>query len=203
VQVSTHFRYGIAATLALALLAAAWTERSLYLAIRRQATTDEACRADALVILGAAEYNGAPSPVLKARLEHALELENRNLAPLIITTGGSGGDRHFTEGGVARDYLVQQGVAEAKIIAETRSTISYGSVKAVAQILAQHHAKTCIVVSDGFHIYRVKLMFRDLGVTAYGSPAPESPIEEDPTLQVLYSLRETVVTTLWYLRVRL
>jgi uncharacterized SAM-binding protein YcdF (DUF218 family) len=189
--------------LCLALLACAWAEWRLYTAIRAQAGRDEARPADALVILGAAEYNGAPSPVLKARLDHALDLENRNLAPVVITTGGSGGDPRFTEGGVARDYLIQQGVAESKIFSETRSDTTYESVKAVAQILRERHARTCVAISDGFHLYRIKLMFRDLGVTAYGSPAPTSPIENDPTLRTIYSLREMLDTTFWYLGLRL
>jgi len=187
----------------LALLACAGAEWSLYRAIRAQAGREEACAAEALVIFGAAEYNGLPSPVLKARLDHALDLENRNLAPVVITTGGSGGDPRFTEGGVARDYLIQQGVAESKILCETRSDTTYESVQAVTEILRQRHARTCLAVSDGFHLYRIKLMFRALGITAYSSPAPASPIEGDPTLRTLYSLRETVVTTLWYLGFRL
>ena len=95
------------------MFALAYAERSLYLAIREQAARDEATVADALVIFGAAEYNGAPSPVLKARLDHAFNLEEHGLAPLVITTGGSGGDPQYTEAGVGRDYLIQQGVAEA------------------------------------------------------------------------------------------
>jgi uncharacterized SAM-binding protein YcdF (DUF218 family) len=185
-----------------ALLACACAEWRLYTEIRAQAAGDEACSADALVIFGAAEYNGAPSPVFKARLDHALDLENRNLAPVVIATGGSGGDPHFTEGGVARDYLIQQGVAESKILSETRSETTYESVKAVAQILRQRDAHTCVAVSDGFHLYRIKLMFRALGITAYGSPAPASPIEGDPTLRRLYSLREMLDTTFWYLGLR-
>jgi uncharacterized SAM-binding protein YcdF (DUF218 family) len=181
----------------LALLAGAWAEWLLYKAIRRQAGNDEACHADAIVVFGAAEYNGAPSPVLKARLEHALELQDRGLAPFIITTGGNGGDPHFTEGGVSRDYLIQQGVSEDKIFSETRSETTYESVAAATQILRQRHARTCIAVSDGFHLYRIKMMFRALGITAYGSPAPGSPIEVDPTLRTLYSLREMVDTTVW------
>jgi uncharacterized SAM-binding protein YcdF (DUF218 family) len=187
----------------LALLGCAWAEWSLYAAIRRQAGNDEARHADAIVVFGAAEYNGAPSPVFKARLDHALELDDRDLAPAIITTGGPGGDPHFTEGGVARDYLIQQGVAEEKIFSETRSDTTYESVQAVAQILKQRHARTCIAVSDGFHLYRIKLMFRALGITAFGSPAPDSPIEDDPTLRTLYTLREMVVTTLWHLGLKL
>ncbi len=187
----------------LALLGCAWAEWSLYSAIRRQAGNEEARPADAIVIFGAAEYNGVPSPVLKARLDHALELDDRGLAPVIITTGGSGGDTHFTEGGVARDYLIQQGVAEDKILSETRSETTYESVEAVAQILKQRHARTCIAVSDGFHLFRIKLMFRSVGITAYGSPAPDSPIEDDPTLRTLYTLREMVNTTAWHLGLKL
>jgi uncharacterized SAM-binding protein YcdF (DUF218 family) len=187
----------------LALVACAWAEWSLYRAIRRQAGNDEARPADAIVVFGAAEYNGTPSPVLKARLDHAQELDDRDLAPFIITTGGSGGDAHFTEGGVARDYLIQQGVAEEKIFPETRSDTTYESVRATAQILKQRHARTCIAVSDGFHLYRIKLMFRAQGITAFASPAPDSPIEDDPTLRTLYSLREMVLTTLWHLGLRL
>jgi len=189
--------------LILALLAGAWAERSLYTAIRWQAGNDEARPADAIVVFGAAEYNGSPSPVFKARLDHALELDDRDLAPALITTGGSGGDPHFTEGGVARDYLIQQGVAENKIFSETRGDTTYESVRAVAQILKQRHARTCIAVSDGFHLYRIKLMFRALGITAFGSPAPDSPIEDDPTLRTLYSLREMVDTTAWHLGLKL
>jgi len=174
-------------------------EWSLYSAIRRQAVADDARPADAIVVFGAAEYNGSPSPVLKARLDHVLELDDRGLAPLVITTGGPGGDPRFTEAGVARDYLIQQGVAEARI-STTEGDTTYGSVRAVVELLAQHHARTCLAVSDGFHLYRIKLMFRALGITAFGSPAPGSPIEADANQRIVYSLRETALTTLQYLR---
>ena len=189
--------------LCLALLAGGWEEWRLYKAIRLQAGKDEARAADAIVVFGAAEYNGAPSPVFKARLDHAQELDDRQLAPLLITTGGSGGDVRFTEGGVARDYLIQQGVAEAKILSETQSETTFASVQSVSGILKQRHAQTCIAVSDGFHLYRIKLMFRAMGITAYASPAPDSPIEDDPTMRTLYSLREMVDTTVWRLGVKL
>jgi uncharacterized SAM-binding protein YcdF (DUF218 family) len=179
------------------MLALAYAERSLYLAIRRQAGRDESRPADALVVFGAAEYNGAPSPVLKARLDHALDLEERGLASLVITTGGSGGDPRYTEAGVGRDYLIQQGVAEDKILADTRSLTTYESVKAVTLLLQQHQMHTCIAVSDGFHLYRIKLMFRSLGITAYTSPSPDSPIEADAYTRSLYSFREMAYTTLW------
>ncbi len=177
-------------------------ERSLYQAIRAQATRDEARPAGAIVVFGAAEYNGAPSPVFKARLDHAFELEEKGLAPLVITTGGRGGDPRFTEGGVGRDYLIQQGMAERKIIADIQSDTTYASVQAVSRILRERHLTTCIAVSDGFHLSRIKLMFRGVGITAYASPAPASPIEADSYLRTLHSLREMVVTSLWYLGIR-
>jgi uncharacterized SAM-binding protein YcdF (DUF218 family) len=121
---------------------------------------------------------------------------------LVITTGGSGGDPQYTEAGVGRDYLIQQGVAEAKILVDIRSLTTYESVKAVTLLLRQRQKHTCIAVSDGFHLYRVKLMFRSLGITAYASPAPDSPIEADSYLRTLHSLREMVITTLWYVGIR-
>jgi uncharacterized SAM-binding protein YcdF (DUF218 family) len=197
-----RFRQGVLSGLLLALLALAYAERSLYRAIREQAAREEATPADALVVFGAAEYNGAPSPVLKTRLDHAFDLEERGLAPLLITTGGSGGDPQYTEAGVGRDYLIQRGVAEAKILVDTRSLTTYESVKALTLLLRQRQKHTCIAVSDGFHLYRIKLMFRSLGITAYASPAPDSPIEADSYLRTLYSLREMVNTTLWYVGIR-
>jgi len=179
-----------------------YAERTLYRAIRAQAARDEARPAEALVVFGAAEYNGAPSPVLKARLDHAFDLEERGLAPLIITTGGSGGDRFYTEGGVGRDYLIQRGVAEAKILFDASSMTTYESVKAVALLLRQRQQYSCIAISDGFHLYRIKLMFRSLGIIAYTSPDPDSPIEADSYQRTLYSLREMVVTSLWYVGLR-
>ncbi len=184
------------------LVAAALAERSLYRAVRKQAATDEARPADAIVVFGAAQYNGTPSPVFKARLDHAFDLEDRGLAPVVITTGGSGGDPKFTEAGVGRDYLIQRGVAAEKMLSEERSETTYQSVQAVAQMLRRRGAKTCLAVSDGFHLYRVKMMFSSQGITAYGSPAPASPIEADPTLRPLHSLRETLINTLWYVGIR-
>jgi uncharacterized SAM-binding protein YcdF (DUF218 family) len=177
-------------------------ECTLYRSVRAQAGRDEARPADGIVVLGAAEYNGAPSPVFKARLDHAFDLEERGLAPLIITTGGSGGDPRFTEGGVGRDYLIQRGVAASKILAETQSQTTYENVQAAARLLRRRGAKTCIAVSDGFHLYRIKLMFARTGITVFASPAPASPIEADPVLRSPHSLREALICGLWYLGIR-
>lgn len=153
-------------------------------------------------MFGAAEYNGAPSPVYQARLDHAFDLQQRGLAPLVITTGGSGGDPHFTEGGVGRDYLIQQGLAQDKILADTQSETTYENIQAVTGMLRARHAQTCIAVSDGFHLYRIKMMFRSLGITAFASPAPASPIEQDSFERTLYSLREMLIVTLWHVGIR-
>ncbi|MGH9451264.1 MAG: YdcF family protein [Terriglobia bacterium] len=176
-------------------------ERSLYHSIRAQAIVDEARPAGAIVVMGAAEYDGVPSPVYRARLEHALALEEAGFAPIVITTGGSGGDRRYTEGGVGRDYLIQQGVAANSIVAETHGETTFQSVRAVAAILDRLNKRTCIAVSDGFHLYRVKVLFRSDGITAYGSPVPNSSIEADPYLRVVYSLREMISLSLWRLHI--
>jgi uncharacterized SAM-binding protein YcdF (DUF218 family) len=179
-----------------------FAEWSLYRAIRGQAVLNEARPADAIVVFGAAQYNGVPSPVLQARLDHAFDLEEQGLAPVVITTGGPGGDPRFTEAEVGRDYLIQKGMAEAKILGENRGETTQQSVEVVARMLKSQHKKACLVVSDGFHLYRVKLMLRARGITAYGSPAPQSPIEADPFLRTMHSLRELAITSLWYLGIR-
>jgi uncharacterized SAM-binding protein YcdF (DUF218 family) len=120
----------------------------LYRAIRRQATLDEAAPAGAIVVFGAAQYDGQPSPVFKARLDHAFDLEERGLAPLVITTGGGGGDPRFTEAGVGRDYLIQQGLAAGKILTDPESQTTYQSVGAVVRLLQSRHERSCVAVSD-------------------------------------------------------
>lgn len=177
-------------------------ERSLYRSIRSAAITDQARPAGAIVVMGAAEFNGRPSPVFQARLDHTFDLQQRNLAPWVITTGGSGGDPHFTEAEVGRDYLIQEGLDAARILTETGGKTTYESVQAAAGILHRLHASTCIAVSDGFHLYRVKVMFASFGIAAYGSPVPGSSIEDDPYLRTLYSLREMANLTLWRLHIR-
>lgn len=189
-----------AGLLALAVFLA--VEGWLYRAIRRQASRDEAEPADAIVVFGAAQYEGEPSPVFKARLDQAFDLEEEGLAPLVITTGAGGGDTRFTEAGVGRDYLVQQGVAAGKILTDVTSDTTYQSVQAVAQMLTARHLHTCIAVSDGFHLYRIKLMLAARGIQAFTSPAPESPIESDPWHRALHSVREALSTTAWYLGYR-
>lgn len=142
--------------------------------IETQSNIDEARPADIIVVLGAAEYRGKPSPVLEARLNHALWLYRRNMAPLILTTGGAGGDPLFTEGTVGRAYLTSRGVRPEAIVVEDQSSTTVHSIAAVAEIMRRMNLKSCIVVSDGYHIYRVKKMLEFHGLDVYGSPRPST-----------------------------
>src|SRR5271169_2212886 len=126
--------------------------------IEQQSTIDEAQPADVILILGAAEYRGKPSPVLRGRLDHGLELYRAEKAPLILTTGGAGGDPTFTEGEVGRDYLVRQGVPSEAILVESECDTTMHSIAAAGEIMRRMDLKSCIVVSDGYHIYRTKKM---------------------------------------------
>jgi uncharacterized SAM-binding protein YcdF (DUF218 family) len=141
--------------------------------IERQSTRDEARNADVILVLGAAEYRGRPSQVLRARLDHALELYQRKLAPLVLTTGGAGGDPVFTEGGVGRSYLIGHGVPAEAIIVETEGETTVESTAMAGEIMRRMGLHSVIVVSDGYHIYRVKRMLQFRGLSVYGSPRKE------------------------------
>jgi uncharacterized SAM-binding protein YcdF (DUF218 family) len=144
-------------------------------AIQNQSTIDEARRADAIIVLGAAEYRGKPSPVLEARLNHALFLYLKHLAPRVITTGGAGGDPVFTEGSVGRSYLAERGVPPEAIVVEREGETTAQSVAAVVEIMRRMNLKSAIVVSDGYHIFRVKKMLESSGMMVFGSPRPSVP----------------------------
>jgi uncharacterized SAM-binding protein YcdF (DUF218 family) len=180
--------------LAAGMLLAALIGRTAF-RIERQATLDEAQPADVIIILGAAEYRGKPSPVLKGRLDHGLDLFRGQKAPLILTTGGAGGDPVFTEGEVGRDYLVRQGVPSEAILVETEGGTTMHSVAAAAQIMHRMELESCIVVSDGYHIYRAKKMLESQGFRVYGSPRPE-PVRSDARQWWLYA-RQAVGYLLW------
>jgi uncharacterized SAM-binding protein YcdF (DUF218 family) len=142
--------------------------------IEQQSTRDEAQRADVILVLGAAEYSGRPSPVFRARLDHALELYNQGQAPLIMTTGGAGGDPVFTEGGVGRSYLIGHGVLSERIVVETEAATTVESTAMAGEIMRRMGLHSVIVVSDGYHIYRVKRMLQFRGLKVYGSPRKET-----------------------------
>ncbi len=158
---------GLAALGAVAL----WLNREAA-AIERQSNIDEARVADIIIVLGAAEYRGRPSPVFEARLNHALLLYLRKMAPKVLTTGGAGGDPSFTEGDVGREYLSRRGVPAEAILVEPEGESTVHSISAAAEIMHKNSLKSCIVVSDGYHIYRVKKMLTAQGIQVFGSPRP-------------------------------
>jgi len=143
--------------------------------IYEQSNVDEARQADVILVLGAAEYRGKPSPVLKARLDHALWLYYQKMAPRILTTGGAGGDPIFTEGEVSRAYLVERGIPSEAILVESEGESTMYSTVAAAEMMRRMGLKSCIVVSDGYHIFRVKKMLEFRGLSVYGSPRPAVP----------------------------
>jgi uncharacterized SAM-binding protein YcdF (DUF218 family) len=143
----------------------------LYFQINAVAGRDEARPADAIAVFGAAEYLGRPSPVLHARLDHAVELYREGIAPLVITLGGgSDRDQGMTEGGVGRDYLLANGVPYDRIVAETHSVDTEEQVAKLAQIARARHLNSLVVVSDGTHLFRVRKLCENAGLIVYTSP---------------------------------
>lgn len=164
----------------------------------REASVDQPRSVDAIVVFGAAEYAGRPSPVFRARLDHAYDLFERGLAPLIITTGGSGKDVKFSEGQVGRDYLLKQGVPDVNLIAETQAGDTEQSARRVAVILEANELKSVLLVSDAYHLYRAKKMMEREGITVYISPRPGS-VPKTFVGRWLAALREALSYTMYQL----
>jgi uncharacterized SAM-binding protein YcdF (DUF218 family) len=163
--------------LLLALLAgtAGWC-RWVYAQIEAYANQDQAAPSDAIAVFGAAEYDGRPSPVYRARLNHALSLYRRGIAPLIITLGGNGGDQ-YNEGAVGRQYLEGMGVSEQDIIAETESRSTSESASRIAVIARANGLRRLVIVSDGTHLFRIHAICAAEGLDVLTSPRPVVPIE--------------------------
>ncbi len=168
----------------------------VYVQINEVASEDHAQPADAIAVFGAAEYAGRPSPVLHARLDHAVALYRRQVAPLIITLGGgSDKDSGNTEGGVGRDYLLANGVPFNKIIAETRSLDTEQQVRRLAAIARENNLHRIVVVSDGTHLFRIRELCRKNALEVYTSPRPPLGHIDDYDMAVRY-LHEIVSYTL-------
>ena len=168
--------------------------------IGEESSRDEAQPADVIVVMGAAEYRGHPSPVLKLRLDHAVKLYQKHLAPYIMTTGGPGGDPAFTEGGVGRSYLIDRGVPAEAIVVETEGDSTAYSLSAASEIFRRMGLRSCIIVSDGYHIFRVKRILQQKGFIVYGSPR-EAGETSDAREWWLY-FRQAVGYGLWKIGVR-
>jgi uncharacterized SAM-binding protein YcdF (DUF218 family) len=145
----------------------------VWLASRR----DDARPSDAIVVLGAAQYNGRPSKVLQARLDHAFDLYERGIAPRIVVTGGKQPGDNFTEATAGADYLHQLGVPDNAILRETTGRTSWESLAGAARFLKEMHLTHVVLVSDGYHSARIEGIAQEVGLHAVTSPTRTSPIK--------------------------
>jgi uncharacterized SAM-binding protein YcdF (DUF218 family) len=178
----------------LAIAGAFWCHW-VYAQIEYYASLDQAAPSDAICVFGAAEYDGRPSPGVRARLDHALELYRRGLAPLLIPLGGPGGDQ-FTEGSVGRDYLISKGVPEQDIIAETESRNTEESARRIEVIAHANGLHRLLIVSDGTHLFRIHAICAAEGLYVLTSPRPRPPVE-DRMLNLERLVHEILSYTLW------
>jgi uncharacterized SAM-binding protein YcdF (DUF218 family) len=161
---------------------------------------DERRAADAIVVLGAAQYNGWPSPVLRARLDHGLALYREGLAPTIVVTGGVGRGDKESEAMVARRYLLAHHVPDSAVVVQPQGRSTQASMTAVAGWLAGRGRRTAILVSDPFHMFRLRLEARRTGLAAYTSPTETSPISDNPVLELEYLAAEAVKVPIAWVR---
>jgi uncharacterized SAM-binding protein YcdF (DUF218 family) len=167
---------------------------SLVVAIYMAARSNQTRPVDAIVVMGAAQFNGRPSAVLKARLDTTFEVWEDGIAPLIIVTGGKMPGDQFTESEASRDYLVALGVPERSILLENEGRTSQTSLQGVASIARDRNLRSVLIVSDGFHLFRSKLIADRNGLDAYGVPVDKSPISPWSTTEFEYIVRESAAT---------
>jgi len=167
--------------------------------IVHEGSLQEPHTADAIVVFGAAEYAGRPSPVLRARLDHAFDLFRKGIAPVVITTGGAASDPKFSEGGVGRDYLQHRGIPERSLIAETQGSDTAQSAVRVAVIMRANGLRSCVAVSDAYHVFRIKRLLEHEGIgPVYVAPRPDS--KPHGAIQRAYAVtREASSYLLWKL----
>jgi uncharacterized SAM-binding protein YcdF (DUF218 family) len=190
----------------LALLALAVLWLVLFLTVTavqivHTASLEEIHPADAIVVFGAAEYSGRPSPVLRARLDHAFDLYEEHVAPVVITTGGAAADPKFSEGGVGNEYLRRRGIPEDSLIAETQGSDTAESARRVAVIMRANNLHSCVAVSDAYHVFRIrKLLEHEKVGPVYVAPRPDSR-PHGLTQRAIAVLREASSYLLWKLGV--
>ncbi len=176
--------------LALALLSAATVYTVALVMVLVVSQQDQRQPVDAIVVLGAAQYNGRPSPVLRARLNHALRLYREGHAPRIIVTGGMGRGDTTSEATVGRQFLVSHGVPSEAVVVQAQGRSTQASMTAVAEWLEQKRLHRVILVSDPFHMFRLRLEAQRTDLEAYTSPTEDSPISDNPVLELRYLFAE-------------
>jgi uncharacterized SAM-binding protein YcdF (DUF218 family) len=155
---------------------------------------------DAIVVLGAAQYNGRPSPVLRARLDHGLQLYREGLAPRIIVTGGVGRGDTTSEATVGRHYLLSRHVPPSAVVVQAQGRSTQTSMAAVAGWLRSEHLRRVLLVSDPFHMLRLRLEARRNDLEAYTSPTGSSPISDNPVLELRYLAAEALKIPVAWIR---
>ena len=163
---------------------------SLVAAIYWQARLDQARPVDAIVVLGTAQYDGRPAPVLQARLDTTLAAWEQGLAPRIIVTGGRAEGDRYSEAEASATYLIDRGVPAAAILYESEGRTTAESMTVVGELFRDNGWETALFVSDGFHLFRVKMLGRDEGIVGFGTPATGSPIRAWSAGEFFYVLRE-------------
>jgi uncharacterized SAM-binding protein YcdF (DUF218 family) len=191
----TWLRYGLAMAITTALAYFA----SICGGIVRAAAEDQVHSADAIVVFGAAEYSGRPSPVYRARLDHGFDLFRQGVAPVVITTGGAAADPSFSEGGVGHDYLMGRGIPDASLIAETQGSDTAQSAERVAVIMRTNHMRSCVAVSDAYHVFRIRKLLQHENVQVYIAPRPDSR-PHSPWQRAEAVLREAASFLVWRLQ---
>jgi uncharacterized SAM-binding protein YcdF (DUF218 family) len=169
---------------------AVWAVSAIGVVIYSQ--RDESRPASAIVVLGAAQYVGHPSPVLRARLDHAIALWRQGLAPVLIVTGGRGPRDTTSEGEASHAYALRQGVPDTAILIETHGRTSVESMRAVADMMHDRGMTDAILVSDPFHMLRLKVLASRLGIRPYTSPTRTSPISANREKLAEYVLSESL-----------
>lgn len=181
-----------ALVLACVLLVAATTA-----AIWWTARQDDRSAADAIVVLGSAQYNGVPSSIFEARLEHALALYQDGVAPVVVTVGGKADGDTTTEAEAGRDYLATAGIPEDSLLAVPEGTDTLQSMRVVGAAFAERGWTTAVLVTDPWHAMRAERMAEDSGVEATSSPTRQGPAVHTRGTQVRYILRETAAYLLY------
>ena len=148
-----------------------------FLQVRAVGRSDQARPVDAIVVMGAAQYDGRPSPQLQARLDHAFDLWSAGVAATVVVTGGNQPGDRFTEADASADYLIGKGVPDAAILRENVAHTSYDSLAGAAALLRDRGLQSVLLVSDPFHSLRIRLIAQELGLTAYVSPTRTSPVQ--------------------------
>lgn len=161
-------------------------------AIYAEARGDEAREVDAIVILGAAQFNGRPTEVFSSRLQHGLDLYNAGYAPWIIVTGGKQDADVYTEADTAETWLMDRGVPQDAILKETVGRDTWQNLQGAKEAGDPHNIESILIVSDGFHLFRAERMANAIGFESYTSPAPDSPIRPWSAVEFGYVIRETV-----------